>query len=76
VDCVCSEQDGLRGAPRLGAARRYGKARRNVFEGLKDVVDRNAFFKPRANNLAELLLDVSADDEDQLAEARAESVED
>ena len=72
VDCVAADQDGLRGAPRLGAAGGHGEARRNVFERLKHVVDGDAFLKARADDLAERLLDVLADDEDQLAEARRE----
>ena len=56
VNRVRAEQNGLRGAPWLGAAGRNGEARRNVFERLENVLDRNAFFKARADDLAELLL--------------------
>ena len=71
-----AEQNGLRGAPRLGAAGGNGEARRNIFERLENVLDRNAFLKARADDLAKLLFDVLADDKDELAEAGAKSVED
>ena len=54
----------------------HGKARRNVFERLEDVVDGHALFKARADGLAKGLFDVLADDKDELAESGAQGVED
>src|ERR1700722_1569230 len=76
VDCVRGQQDGLRGAPRLGAAGGDCEARRNVFERLKNIVNGNAFLKARPDNFSELLLDILANNENELAESRTESVED
>ena len=76
VDDAGGEKDGLGGSPGLGAAGGDGEAWGNVLERLEDVIDGDALFETRADGFAECLLDVFADDEDELAEAGAEGVVD
>ncbi len=76
LDGVFRHQNRVRGAPRLGAAGGHGEAGRQFIEFLKSVIHLDAVFEARADNFAERLFDVVADDEHKLAEAGAQRVED
>ena len=76
LDGVGGHQDRLRRAPRLGAPGRHAESRGNLVQFLKDVVHRNALFKTRAHYLLERLLDILADDKNQLPKPGAHGVKD
>src|SRR6266446_4297152 len=76
VDRVGGHQNCVQRAPWLGAAGRDGKSRRKSVEFLKDVFDRDMFFKPCTDGLLERLLNVLADNEHDLAESGADCVVD
>ena len=67
-------EDGVGRAPRLGAAGGQFVGRGQLVEFLKNVFHGDALLKTRADDFAELRLDVLADDEHELAEARAHRV--
>ena len=71
---VGGHENRMGGAPRLGAAGRHGKPRRQFVQFLKDVFHRDAFLETRADDFPELRFDVVPDDEDELAEAGAHRV--
>ena len=61
VDGAVGDQYCVGCAPEFGSACRHLEPRRKSVEFLKDIFDRNALFKARADHLPERLLNVLAD---------------
>jgi hypothetical protein len=75
-DDVLGAEDGVGRAPRLFAAGGHGEPRWELIQRLEGEVDRDAAGELGGDALAEILLEVRTDDEDDLAEACADGVED
>ena len=75
VDRLLGGEHGVGGAPRFHAALGNVEAGGQVVERLEGVFDRDMFVEAAADLRLEFLLEVAADDEDDLAEAGALGVE-
>ena len=76
VDGLAGAEDGVRRAPRLLASGRHGVSGRQLVDGLEGEADVDAAGELRGDTFAEILFEIRADDEDHLAEAGAQGVED
>ena len=76
IDHLCCHHDGVVRAPRLLAALGYSEAFGELVQILEDDLNRDLVLVLRDDLLTELLLEGAADDEDDLAEASADGIED
>ena len=76
VDHLCCHHDGVVRTPRLLAALGYSEAFGELVQILEDDLNRDLVLVLRDDLLTELLLEGAADDEDDLAEASADGIED